>query len=119
MAEYKTMAQEMEDILVRLRELERMDFPQYRTYKRSDGTWVDHEPVPEYLEQKELIRRYEELLAIKRYFDTFNTYNPLMVSVRLLDIENNLKDAPDQIDLFLLSRIARSVYKNAPVTFEE
>ena len=58
MIERKTLAQEMEDILNRLKELSKLDFPKYRTYKRPDGTWVDREPVPEYLEQEELIRRW-------------------------------------------------------------
>ena len=50
MAEHKTLAQEMEDIFDRLKELDKLNFPQYRTYQRPDGTWVDREPVPEYLE---------------------------------------------------------------------
>ena len=54
MAENKTLAQEQEDILDRLKELGKLDFPQYRTYQRPDGTWVDREPVLEYLEQEEL-----------------------------------------------------------------
>ena len=40
MIEHKTLAQEMEDIFNRLKELDKLDFPKYRTYKRPDGTWV-------------------------------------------------------------------------------
>lgn len=80
MAKCKTMAQEMEDILIRLRELDQLDFPQYRSYKREDGIWVDREPVPEYLEQKELIRRWEKLRLIEQYFHT--AHNHMMVSLR-------------------------------------
>lgn len=57
MTEHKTLAQEREDIFDRLKELSKMHFPRYRTYRRPDGTWVDREPVPEYLEQETLIRR--------------------------------------------------------------
>lgn len=47
MTEHKTLAQEREDIFDRLKELSKMHFPRYRTYRRPDGTWVDREPVPE------------------------------------------------------------------------
>lgn len=57
MAKCKTMAQEMEDILIRLRELEQLDFPQYRSYKREDGSWVDREPVLKYLEQNGTVNK--------------------------------------------------------------
>lgn len=87
MAECKTMAQEMEDILAHLRELEQLDFPQCRTYQHADGTWVDREPVSEYLEQKKLISRWQEIHAFERYFHT--AHNPLMISLRLWCIANN------------------------------
>ena len=57
MAKCKTMAQEMEDILIRLRELDQLDFPQYRSYKREDGSWADREPVPKYLEQNGTVNK--------------------------------------------------------------
>ena len=41
MTEHKTLAQEREDIFDRLKELGKLDFPQYRTYQRPDGTLVD------------------------------------------------------------------------------
>lgn len=110
MAECKTMAQEMEDILARLRELEQLDFPQYRTYRRADGTWVEREPAAEYLEQKELISRWQEIHAFEQYFHT--AHNPLMISLRLWCITNNLLDEPEPMDVSLLARIAQSVYQN-------
>lgn len=113
MAKCKTMAQEMEDILIRLRELDQLDFPQYRSYKREDGIWVDREPVPEYLEQTELIRRWEELRLIEQYFHT--AHNHLMVSLRLWCIANDLQDEPEPMDVSLLSRIAISVYQNTSI----
>ena len=113
MAEFKTMAQEMEDILARLRELEQLDFPQYRTYQRADGTWVDREPVSEYLEQKELISRWQEIHAFEQYFHT--AHNPLMISLRLQCIANDLRDEPDPMDVPLLARIAKSVYRNTSI----
>ena len=113
MAKCKTMAQEMEDILIRLRELDQLDFPQYRSYKHEDGSWVDREPVPEYLEQKELIRRWEELRLIEQYFHT--AHNHMMVSLRLWCIANDLQDEPEPMDVSLLSRIAISVYQNTSI----
>jgi hypothetical protein len=113
MTKCKTMAQEMKDILIRLRELDQLDFPQYRSYKREDGIWVDRELVPEYLEQKELIRRWEELRLIEQYFHT--AHNHLMVSLRLWCIANDLQDEPEPMDVSLLSRIAISVYQNTSI----
>ena len=113
MTESSTMAQEMESILARLRELEKLDFPQYRSYRRPDGVWVDREPVPEYLEQEELIRRWRELQEIERYF--CSGHNPLLISLRLRCISNNLADEPAALDIPLLIRIALSVYRNTAV----
>ena len=113
MTKCKTMAQEMKDILIRLRELDQLDFPQYRSYKREDGIWVDRELVPEYLEQTELIRRWEELRLIEQYFHT--AHNHLMVSLRLWCIANDLQDEPEPMDVSLLSRIAISVYQNTSI----
>ena len=75
--------------------------------------WVDREPVPEYLEQKELIRRWEELRLIEQYFHT--AHNHLMVSLRLWCIANDLQDEPEPMDVSLLSRIAISVYQNTSI----
>lgn len=113
MAEHKTLAQTMEDIFDRLKELDKLNFPQYRSYRRPDGTWVDREPVPEYLEQEELIRRWQEIQEIERYFHT--AHNHLMISLRLWCIANGLQDEPEPMDVPLLSRIATSVYQNTAI----
>lgn len=113
MAECKTMAQEMEDIFARLRELGQLDFPQYRSYQRAEGSWVDREPVLEYLEQKALLSRWREIHAFEQYFHT--AHNPLMVSLRLWCIANDLLDEPEPMDVPLLSRIAQSVYQNTSI----
>ena len=51
------MAEHQREILARLRELAKQDFLQWRNYQTADGEWIDCGPVPEYLEQQELIRR--------------------------------------------------------------
>lgn len=104
MIEHKTLAQEMEDIFNRLKELDKLDFPKYRTYKRPDGTWVDREPVPEYLEREELIRRWQELQAIERYFHS--EHNQLLTELRLQCIAN---DQRKPMDIPLLICIAKMV----------
>ena len=109
MAEHKTLAQEMEDILGRLRELDKLDIPQYRSYQGPDGTWVDREPVPEYLEQEELIRRLRELQEIERYFH--GEHNSLLIGLRLWRLANDLQDEPEPMDIPLLFRIATTVSK--------
>ena len=109
MAENKTLAQEQEDIFDRLKELGKLDFPQYRTYQRPDGTWVDREPVPEYLEQEALIRRWRELQRIEQYFHM--EHNHLLIALRLRCIANSLKDEPEPMDIPLLTRIATTVSK--------
>lgn len=109
MTEHKTLAQEREDIFDRLKELSKMHFPRYRTYRRPDGTWVDREPVPEYLEQETLIRRWQELQRIEQYFHM--EHNSLLISFRLQYIANSLKDEPEPMDIPLLTRIATTVSK--------
>lgn len=109
MAEHKTLAQEMEDIFDRLNELGKLDFPQYRSYRRPDGTWADREPVPEYLEQEELIRRWQEIQKIERYFHS--EHNGLLISLRLWCVANDLADDPAPMDIPLLYRIAATVSK--------
>lgn len=105
------MAQEMDRILARLRELDTMDFPQYRSYRRADGVEVDREPVPEYLEQEKLIRRWWELRKIEQYFHMEHNY--LLIDLRLWCIGCN----PEQpMDVFLQQRIAISVYRNTGIS---
>ena len=42
MTEHKTLAQEREDIFDRLKELSKMHFPRYRTYRRPDALgWTE------------------------------------------------------------------------------
>lgn len=107
MTEYKTLAQEYDAILERLWELNKLDFPQYRSYQRTDGTWVDREPVPEYLEQEELIRRWREIRKIEEYFHS--EHNPLIISLRLTADTKSM-------DIPLLTCIAISVYQNSAVS---
>lgn len=101
------MAQDMEQLLVRLRELGEIDFPQYRSYRREDGTEVDHSCTPEYLEQTELIRRWWELREIEQYFHM--EHNHLLISLRLQCIA---RKPEERIDFPLQWRIATSVYRN-------
>ena len=116
MAEFKTMAQEMEDILARLRELEQLNFPQYRTCQRADGTWADCEPVSEYLEQKELLSRWQELHVFEQYFHI--AHNSMMISLHLWCIANDLLNEPEPMDVPLLARIAKSVYQNTSINMK-
>lgn len=109
MAEEKTLAQEMEDIFDRLKELDKLDFPQYRSYQRPDGTWVDREPIPEYLEREKLIRRWQEIQKIERYFHS--EHNDLLISFRLWRIANDLSDNPEPMNIPLMLRIVTSVCK--------
>lgn len=106
-----TMAQEMEHILARLRELEKMSFPQVRSYRRADGVEVDREPVPEYLEQEQLIRRWRELRKVEQYFHA--EHNHLLISLRLWCIG---RDPESPIDIPLQRRIAISVYQNKGIS---
>lgn len=108
-----TMAQEAERILERLKELEQLDFPRYRSFRRSDGTWANREPVPEYLEQQELIQRWGELHALQQALEQHQ--NPLLISLHLWSVANSLSEAPAAMDIPLLSRIAISVYQNTAV----
>lgn len=114
MSERKTVAQEIEEILARLRELDKQDFPQYRTYRREDGAWIDREPVPEYLEQEQLICRWQELRKIEQYFHM--EHNQLLIDLRLQCIANSLADEPMPMDLPLLTHIAQAVFSNAAIT---
>ena len=108
--ERNTLAQEMKLILARLQELEKMDFPQYRSCRRAEGTEVDREPVPEYLEQEELIRRWRELREIEQCFH--REHNQLLISLRLWRLSRNFDDP---IDDSLQHRIAISVFRNAGI----
>lgn len=109
-----SISAEMERILARLKELGRMDFPQYRSYRRPDGTWVDREAVPEYQEQKKLIQQWRQLQALERRLAPHPS-RPL-VSLRLEQLYNSLLDEPQPMDPTLLWHIAVSVSRNAPAS---
>ena len=47
----------MEDIFDRLKELDKLDFPQYRTYQRPDGTWVDRADARPAFHRNPLLKR--------------------------------------------------------------
>lgn len=108
-----TMAGQQREILSRLRELAKLDLPQCRSYRTADGKWVDREPVPEYLEQQELIRRWQELHAVEQYFS--RCHNPLLVGLRLNAIADGLNRPTSQEKWALQYRIAVSVYENRGV----
>ena len=105
-----TMAERQREILARLGELAKLDFPQYRSYRTAEGEWIDREPVPEYLEQQELIRRWQELQAIERYFG--GCHNRLLVGLRLSAIADGLSCPTRLVNKALQHRIAVSVGGN-------
>lgn len=109
-----SISAEMERILARLKELGRNDFPQYRSYRRPDGTWVDREAVPEYQEQEKLIQQWRQLQALERRLAPHPSH--LLVSLRLEQLYNSLLDEPQPMDPTLLWHIAVSVSRNAPAS---
>lgn len=109
-----SISAELERILARLKELGRMDFPQYRSYRRPDGTWVDREAVPEYQEQEKLIQQWRQLQALERRLAPHPSH--LLVSLRLEQLYNSLLDEPQPMDPTLLWNIAVSVSRNAPAS---
>ena len=68
---------EMENIMDRLKELGKLDYPHKRTYKTTDGDWVTEE-VPEYLEEQSLIARWYELQHYERALEPGYCRNHLM-----------------------------------------
>jgi hypothetical protein len=104
---------EMDNIIERLKELGKMDYPQKRSYKMADGGWVT-EDVPEYLEEQSLIARWNELQAYERALAPGYCRNRLMISLRLDLIASDL--SKESYDSTLASRIAVSVYTNQPVS---
>ena len=99
---------EMKNIMERLRELGKLDYPYKRTrYIPGGGTIT--EDVPEYLEEQELIRRWYELRKYEMALDPFHCKNHLLISLRIgfsVKAEYN----PE-----LAARIAISVYQNSPI----
>ena len=103
---------EMENIMDRLKELGKLDYPHKRTYKTTDGDWVTEE-VPEYLEEQSLIARWYELQHYERALNPGYCRNHLMLSLRLGSPFVNLSRA--EYDTTLAVRIAVSVYQNKSI----
>lgn len=112
MAEKKTLAAEMAAVCSRLKELSAMDFPRCRTFRQADGTWAEQQPTPEFLEEMALIRRFRELDSVRKALEPHA--NPLVISLRLQTLSDNLAGVPLVADRRLLWRIAQSVSYNAP-----
>jgi hypothetical protein len=98
----------MENIMKRLKELGKLDYPHKRTYQTPDNGWVT-EDVPEYLEEQSLITRWYELQNYERALDSGYCRNHLMVSLRLSSLLADL--AGVEYDTAIAARIAVSVYK--------
>ena len=103
---------EMESIMKRLKELNKLDYPYKRTYRASDGSWIT-EDVPEYLEEQSLIKRWYELQKYDRALDPSYCGNHLLVSLRFDLIHADI--AGIKYNPALTERIAVSVYKNRPI----
>lgn len=111
--EAETLEEYKARIWARLKELSKMEFPQFRTCMKPDGTWAEREPVPEYIEEERLQQIWWQIMAYENWFNS--CHNHLLISLRLNALANDLKDQPDPIDMALLHRIAHSVYCNAPI----
>jgi len=109
----KPYFEEMDLIIKRLSELAQMDFPQCRSYRKEDGTWVEYEPVLEYYEQQELISRWMQLSKYDKALCESNS-NRLVISHRLNVLEHALSEDL-QYDISLNWRIAVSVGYNTDV----
>lgn len=110
----KTLYELREDILARLKELSRIDFPKYRTYKRPDGTWVEYEMTPEYKEQERLIKKFNEIQEVEHYFFG-KRKNELSIALEQWAIELWVLGEPMSPQTYeIQSRIAYVVYTNTP-----
>ncbi len=107
-----SISDEMKRILARLTALSQMDIPQYRSYRRPDGSWADREPVPEYREREELIRRWHELHALELALAPHPSR--LLTSLRLERLHNSLLDDPLPMERAVRGRFAASVSRNPP-----
>lgn len=103
---------EMENIMERLKELGKLDYPHKRTYRVPDGDWIT-EDVPEYLEEQSLIKRWYELQNYERALAPGYCRNHLMLSLRLGSPFADISKA--EYDTTLATRIAVSVYENKPL----
>lgn len=109
----KTLYEELESINKRLKELSEMNYPNYRSGYNADGIWVDMEPVPEYLEETDLIGRARELYHAKELLAQGRRRNPLMISLLIWLMSEPL----DEEAIKLQTRIAQSVYMNKPIKY--
>ena len=100
----------MDNIMTRLKELAKLDYPHKRTYRAPGGNWIT-EDVPEYLEKQSLIARWYELQDYERALDTGYCRNHLLVSLRLEFITGK------KYDPTVAARIADSVYKNKVINY--
>ena len=99
---------EMENIMERLRELGKMDYPHKRTRYIPGGGAIT-EDVPEYLEEQALIKRWYELQKYERALDPSYCRNSLLISLRLSFV------IKAEFDPKIAARIAISVYRNSPI----
>ena len=97
---------EMKNIEQRLRELAKLDYPQYRSRYMPDGS-LETKITAEYLEEQSLISRWNEL---QKYERSFVKRNPLLISLDLDLILTGLQKR--QYDPSIAGRIAVSVYLN-------
>ena len=112
MVERQSLSEYKEEITKRLHTLAALSFPQFRSYRKPDGTWVDKEPVPEHIECEDLCRIWYEITDFENWFH--REKNRLIISLRLRIIGDALEAETVPIDLNLQARIAQSVYTNAP-----
>lgn len=103
---------EMDNIWKRLKELGRLNFPQFRSHYAPDGRCITEE-VSEYLEQESLIIRWKELREYERKLDTSYCRNHLLVTLRLDMISQSLSGI--EYDPTVAATIAISVYNNEPI----
>ena len=102
---------EMENIMARLTELNKMDYPHKRSHYASDGQLIT-EDVLEYLEEKKLLARWNNLRDYDRALSSEKCKNGLLVSLRLDLLAESLKGR--SYDPTTAARIAISVYRNSP-----
>jgi len=102
---------EMANIIKRLEELNKLDYPHKRSYYAQDGSFIT-EDVPEYLEEQSLIQRWRELHNYERALDSGYCRNHLLVSLRL----DLIRPDPTNIcDPALAAGIAVSIYENKSI----
>lgn len=101
---------EMEEILDRLRVLGEKPYPQFRSYRREDGTWVDREITPGYVEETQLLSKWRQLQEYDLALSPDREHNSLLIQHRLQLLTAGLTQI--YYDAYLLWRIAVTVYGN-------